>query len=132
MVGRLASVTQTRCWTPPRLFKVEFPDGLTEAIAAKNLIAENMLSQVNDKGRSYSVLSEIVDHWTTNGHAISKDDGFVEDRYGKRHVRLGFASQVVQEWFNNLGSTGRIERVEPGGGYGVCCCQQDCRGAGIC
>ncbi len=50
------------------LYEVEFPDGSTEAIAA-NLIAENMLSQVDDEGRSYSVLSEIVDH-RTNGHAI--------------------------------------------------------------
>jgi hypothetical protein len=80
-----------------RLYEVEFPDGSTEAIAA-NLIAENMLSQVDDEGRSYSVLSEIVDH-RTNGHAISKDDGFVEDRYGKRHPRIttrGWDLQV--EW----------------------------------
>ena len=42
-----------------RLYEVKFPDNLTEAIAA-NLIAENMLSQVDDEGRSYSVLSEIV------------------------------------------------------------------------
>jgi hypothetical protein len=58
-----------------RLYEVEFPEG-----------------------RSYSVLSEIVDH-RTNGHAISKDDGFVEDRYGKRHPRIttrGWDLQV--EW----------------------------------
>jgi hypothetical protein len=80
-----------------RLYEVEFPDCSTEAIAA-NLIAENMLSQVDDEGRSYSVLSKIVDH-RTNGHAISKDDGFVEDRYGKRHPRIttrGWDLQV--EW----------------------------------
>ncbi len=51
-----------------RLYKVEFSDGSTEAIAA-NLIVENMLSQVDDEGRSYSVLSG------TNGHSISKDNG---------------------------------------------------------
>ncbi len=80
-----------------RLYEVDFPDSSTEAIAA-NLIVENMLSQVDDEGRSYSVLSEIVDH-QTNGHAISKDDGFVEDRYGKRHPRIttrGWDLQV--EW----------------------------------
>ena len=80
-----------------RLYDVEFPDGSTEAIAA-NLIAENMLSQVDDEGRSYSVLSEIVDH-RTNGHALSKDDGFVVDRQGKRHPRTttrGWELQV--EW----------------------------------
>jgi hypothetical protein len=80
-----------------RLYEVEFPDGSTEAIAA-NLIAENMLSQVDDEG--YSVLSKIVDHRTI-GHAISKDDGFVEDMYGKRHPRIttqGWDLQV--EWRN--------------------------------
>ena len=80
-----------------RLYEVEFPDGSTEAIAA-NLIAENMLSQVDDEGRSYAVLSEIVDH-RTNGHALSKDDGFVVDRQGRRHPRTttrGWELQV--EW----------------------------------
>jgi hypothetical protein len=80
-----------------RLYEVEFPDGSTEAIAA-NLIAENMLSQVDDEGRSYAVMSEIVDH-RTNGHALSKDDGYVEDKRGKRHPRIttrGWELQV--EW----------------------------------
>ncbi|KAI2511643.1 Reverse transcriptase (RNA-dependent DNA polymerase) [Fragilaria crotonensis] len=80
-----------------RLYEVEFPDGSTEAITA-NLIAENMLSQVDDEGRSYAVMSEIVDH-RTNGHALSKDDGFVEDKRGRRHPRIttrGWELQV--EW----------------------------------
>ena len=34
---------------------------------------------MDDKGRSYSVLNEIVDH-QTNGHAISKDDGFLNSK----------------------------------------------------
>jgi hypothetical protein len=84
MVDRLASVTQTRCCILA-FIEVDFPDGSTEAIAA-NLSAENMVSQVEGEGRNYSVLSEIVDH-RTNGHAILKDNGFVEDRYGKRHPR---------------------------------------------
>ncbi|KAI2493498.1 Reverse transcriptase (RNA-dependent DNA polymerase) [Fragilaria crotonensis] len=57
-----------------------------------------MLSQVDDEGRSYAVMSEIVDH-RTNGHALSKDDGFVEDKRGRRHPRIttrGWELQV--EW----------------------------------
>jgi hypothetical protein len=80
-----------------RLYEVEFPDGTTKAVSA-NLIAENLLSQVDDEGRSYSVLREIVDH-RTNGHALSKDDGFTTDRKGKRHPRIttrGWELQV--EW----------------------------------
>ena len=48
-----------------REYEVEFPDGSIEAFTA-NLIAENLLSQVDAEGRSYSVLREIVDH-RTNG-----------------------------------------------------------------
>ncbi|KAI2511653.1 Reverse transcriptase (RNA-dependent DNA polymerase) [Fragilaria crotonensis] len=80
-----------------RLYEVEFPDGSTEAITA-NLIAENILSQVDDEGRSYAVMSEIVDH-RTNGHALSKDEWFVEDKRGRRHPRIttrGWELQV--EW----------------------------------
>jgi hypothetical protein len=57
-----------------------------EAIAA-NLIAENMLSQVDDEGGRYSVLNKIVDH-RTNGHVIFKEDGFMEDRQGRRHLQI--------------------------------------------
>ena len=69
-----------------RLYEVEFPDGSTEAVSA-NLIAENLLSQVDDEGRSDSVLREIVDHHT-NDHVLSKDDGFVIDRKGQQHPRI--------------------------------------------
>jgi hypothetical protein len=80
-----------------RLYKVEFPDGTTKAVSA-NLIAENLLSQVDDEGRSYSVLREIVDH-RTNGHALSKDDGFTTNRKGKRHPRITTRSGELQvEW----------------------------------
>ena len=57
-----------------RLYEVEFPDGSTEAITA-NLIAETLWSQVDNEGRSYSVLKEIVDH----RRAPSKDDGCMVD-----------------------------------------------------
>ena len=80
-----------------RLYEVEFPDGTMKAVSA-NLIAENLLSQVDDEGRSYSILREIVDH-RTNGQALSKDDGFTTDRKGKRHPRIttqGWELQV--EW----------------------------------
>ncbi len=91
-----------------RLYEVEFPDGTMKAVSA-NLIAENLLSQVDDEGRSYSILREIVDH-RTNGQALSKDDGFTTDRKGKRHPRIttqGWELQV--EWRD-----GRIKAVKPG------------------
>ena len=52
-----------------RMYKVEFPDGSTEAITA-NLIAKNLYSQVNAKGHTFSVIKEIVDH-CKDGHTLS-------------------------------------------------------------
>ena len=50
------------------------------------------------KGIVFSVLSEITEH-RTNGHALSKDEGFTTDRHGKRHPKIttrGWELQV--EW----------------------------------
>ena len=83
-----------------REYEVEFPDGSTEAFTA-NLIAENLLSQVDAEGRSYSVLSDIVDH-RTNGKALSKDDASKMTKSGRaqlRHTTRGWEVQV--EWKDN-------------------------------
>jgi hypothetical protein len=64
-----------------REYEVEFPDGATNTITA-NLIAENLYSQVDEEGNSYSIFSKIVDH-KSNGTAVSKDDGFEVDKHGQ-------------------------------------------------
>ena len=38
-----------------------------------NIIAENLYSQVDAEGNSYSILEEIIDH-KSDGTAVSKDD----------------------------------------------------------
>lgn len=80
-----------------RLYEVEYPDGSTEAVTA-NLIAENLYAQVDEEGRSFAILGDIVDH-RTNGHALSKDDGFEISSNGQRRPRRttrGWELQV--EW----------------------------------
>jgi hypothetical protein len=57
-----------------REYEVEFPDGATDVFTA-NLIAENLYSQVDAEGNSYSILEEIIDH-KSDGTAVSKDDGY--------------------------------------------------------
>ena len=44
-----------------RSYEVEFPDGSTEVFNT-NMIAEHLYSQVDDEGRSYQVIKEIVGH----------------------------------------------------------------------
>jgi Reverse transcriptase (RNA-dependent DNA polymerase) len=80
-----------------REYEVQFPDGSTDTFNA-NIIAENLYSQVDSEGRSFAVMKEIVDH-RTNGHALTKDDGFTTDKNGRRHPKLttrGWELQV--EW----------------------------------
>ncbi len=66
------------------LYDVEFEDGLVETYAA-NQIAEGIFAQVDDEGREYLLIDEIVDHKRT-GEALSKDDGFVMHN-GRSHPR---------------------------------------------
>ena len=43
------------------LYKVEYPDGTAEQLAA-NIIAENVMSQVDSEGHHYQELTEVNDH----------------------------------------------------------------------
>ena len=53
------------------LYEVKYPYGMTEQLAA-NIIAENMLSQVDSEG-----------HHKRDDSAISKVDGFIKSRSGE-------------------------------------------------
>ena len=64
-----------------RMYEVEFPDGSTEAIMV-NLIAENLYSQVDAKGHTFSVIKENLDH-CKDGHTLSKDDGYLVTKSGQ-------------------------------------------------
>ena len=56
-----------------RQYEVEFADGATDVFTA-NLIADNLYSQVDEEGNSYSIMSEITDH-KSDGSAVHRDDG---------------------------------------------------------
>ena len=66
--------------------QIEFPDGSTATYAA-NVIAENLCLQVDDEGRHFAILQEITDH-KKDGSALSKEDGFIENRHGQRRPKL--------------------------------------------
>ncbi|KAI2501803.1 Reverse transcriptase (RNA-dependent DNA polymerase) [Fragilaria crotonensis] len=67
-----------------REYEVVFPDGATDVFTA-NIIAENLYSQVDEEGNSYSIMSEITDH-KRDGAAVTKDDGW-EMKDGHRRPR---------------------------------------------
>ena len=57
------------------LYEVEYPDGMVEQLAS-NIIAENMLSQVDSEGHHYQLLTELTYHKKYDSD-ISKVDGFI-------------------------------------------------------
>ena len=80
-----------------REYEVDFPDGTTNTYTA-NLIAQNIYSQVDQEGRSYAILNEIVDH-RKDGRAISADDGYFTCQNGRKlpkRTTVGWDLQV--EW----------------------------------
>jgi hypothetical protein len=81
-----------------RVYDVEFPDGSTAEYGA-NLIATAMFAQVDDEGRSYQILDEIVDHRRTKD-AIPDDDAYTTIR-GRRHpIRTTRGWEMCVQWKN--------------------------------
>ena len=81
-----------------REYEVEFPDGSIDVLTV-NAIAESLYSQVDDEGRSYSVLSEIVDH-RSDGNAISSDDAKIPGTDRLQRTTKGW--QLLVEWTDRV------------------------------
>jgi hypothetical protein len=67
-----------------RVYQVSFPDGSTGEYSA-NVIAENMYSQVDEEGRQFNILTELINHHK-NADALGPDDSYVTVR-GKQHPK---------------------------------------------
>ena len=65
------------------LYEFEYPDGTTEQLA-DNIIAENMMSQVDSEGHQYKVLTEVIDH-KKYVSAIVNMDGLIKSSSGNLH-----------------------------------------------
>jgi hypothetical protein len=68
-----------------RQYEAEFPDGSKDTYSA-NLIAENQYSQVDDEGRQYQLIDEILDH-RKDGSALAADDGTYVDKAKKNQPK---------------------------------------------
>ena len=67
------------------LYEVSFPNGWTEELTA-NVIAENMLSQVDSEVHHYQVLNHISDH-SADGSALKRIYLFIRSRGGNLHAK---------------------------------------------
>jgi hypothetical protein len=74
------------------IYEVEFPDGQIREYAA-NLIAENMLTQVDSDGYSITMMEGIIDYKKDPAVAVSKSDMYVVTRRGQKRMR-----KTTQGW----------------------------------
>ena len=58
------------------LYDVEFPDGTIEEYST-NIIAENMITQVDYDGFNMTMIKGIIDHNKDETTAISKQDMYI-------------------------------------------------------
>ena len=80
------------------IYDVESPDGQVREYAA-NIIAENMLIQVDSDGMSTTLMEAIVDHRRDDEKALQHHDKYVQTEEWeappeKDHQGLGAAHQV--------------------------------------
>ena len=68
------------------VYEVEFPDGDIKEYAA-NVIAENMIRQVDSDGFSLTLMEGIVDYKMDKSLAVAKEDGYVTGRNGRKKLR---------------------------------------------
>jgi hypothetical protein len=80
-----------------RAYEVEYSDGYTESLTA-NLIAENLIAQVDEEGRRQMMLNEIIDHRVLPD-AIPKSQGTYANPYGmKRKKATTRGWELLIEW----------------------------------
>ena len=80
------------------MYEVEYIDGTIEVLPA-NLIAENILSQVDQEGHRQMMLDEIIDH-RANDAAVKKENGYiVNPRYNtKRRKMTTKGWEICVQW----------------------------------
>jgi hypothetical protein len=83
--GRLVGTFNENPTLNSMIYDVEFPDGVTKQYAA-NIIAENILYQVDSNGRHSQILDAIVSYKKSKA-ALSKDNAFVVTKRGNRKLR---------------------------------------------
>ena len=77
--------------------EVEFANGLTEFLTA-NIIAENLLEQVDEEGHRHLILDEIIDH-RQDVNAIGTKDAFTKTPNGIKRRKMTTAGwKLCLQW----------------------------------
>ena len=80
-----------------RVYEVEFLDGERQEISF-NILAEHLLTQIDEEGNQYQIFKEIVDHRKDEKKAVDKADQYFKkgNRKHKRKMTTGWDLEV--EW----------------------------------
>ena len=84
--GRTAGTYDDNPMLNSIVYEVEFPDGQVKEYAA-NIIAENMLTQVDSDGYSTTILKAIIDYRKDEAVAVPKADKYVYTSSGQKRLR---------------------------------------------
>ena len=84
--GTVAGTYDENPYLNSMIYEVEFPDGQLKEYAA-NVIAENMLTQVDSDGYSLTMMEAIVDYRKDEAVAVPKDDKYVITSTGQKRQR---------------------------------------------
>ena len=96
--GRPVGKSSNNPLTDTRQYEVEFEDGSIEVLAA-NIIAENVLAQVDEEGHRQMMMREIIDHRVDTSQAIPKEKGEYTNSHGtKTKVRTTKGWELCIEW----------------------------------
>ena len=84
--GNAVGIASNNPLTDTRAYEIEFIDGTTEVITA-NIIAENLLAQVDEEGHRQMMLDEIIDYRKLPS-AMHNDDAFTTTSNGMRRRKM--------------------------------------------
>ena len=96
--GKVAGKYDDNPYLNSIIYKVELADGRIKKYGA-NIIAENMLSQVDSDGFSLSLMEGIIDYKRDDSVAISKMDKYITTSRGQRRLRKTTAGwKLLVKW----------------------------------
>ena len=84
--GRMTGTYHDNLFLNTITYDVEFPDGQVKEYGA-NIIAENMLTQVDSDGYSLSLMDSIINHQRDPSQAIPMEDKYITTKSGQKRLR---------------------------------------------
>jgi hypothetical protein len=96
--GTVAGTYDENPYLNTMIYEVAFPDGQSKAYAA-NVIAENMLTQVDSDGFSRTMMEAIVDYRKDEAVAVPKTDKYLTTTSGQKRMRKTTVGwKVLVKW----------------------------------